>query len=81
MDELACTGVFVFIGCQPNGDLAPPEVVRTEEGALVVDAGLQTSLPGLYAAGALRAGYGGQLIQAMADGITAAQSAARAIIP
>ncbi len=81
VDELACTGVFVFIGSRPNADLAPAEAMRDDEGALIVDAGLQTRVPGLYAAGALRAGDGGQLVQAMADGITAAQSAARAINP
>ena len=51
------------------------------DGALVVDGGLQTTVPGVYATGALRSGYGGQLVQALADGITAAQSVARAVNP
>ncbi len=79
-EELACTGVFVFIGVAPAADLAPAEVARAGDGALLVDGGLQTSLVGLYAVGALRAGYGGQLVQAMADGVTAAQSAARSVL-
>ena len=44
-------------------------------GLIVVDASLQTALPGLYAAGAVRAGYGGMLENAIADGEAAARAA------
>ncbi len=78
-EEIACTGAFVFIGSAPNTELASAEVARDGEGALVVDGDLRTSQPGLYAAGAVRAGSGGQLLQVMADGVTAARTVARAL--
>ena len=74
--ELACTGVFPYIGLEPAGECAPPDVARDASGALVTDASLQTALPGVFAAGAVRAGYGGFLADAIAEGTAAAQSAA-----
>ena len=74
--ELACTGVFPYIGLTPAGECAPPEVVRDARGALVTDANLQTAISGVFAAGAVRSGYAGQLSHAIAEGTAAAQSAA-----
>jgi thioredoxin reductase (NADPH) len=74
--ELACTGVFPYIGLVPAGECAPPEVVRDANGALVTEPALQTALPGVFAAGAVRAGYGGFLADAIAEGTAAAQAAA-----
>jgi thioredoxin reductase (NADPH) len=74
--ELACTGVFPYIGLEPAGECAPPSIARDAVGALVTDAALQTALPGVFAAGAVRSGYGGLLSHAIAEGTAAAQSAA-----
>lgn len=74
--ELACTGVFPYIGLEPAGECAPPEVARDANGALVTGASLQTAVPGVFAAGAVRAGYGGLLADAIAEGTAAAQAAA-----
>ncbi len=74
--ELACTGVFPYIGLEPAGECAPPDVARDASGALVTDPALQTALPGVFAAGAVRAGYGGFLADAIAEGTAAAQAAA-----
>lgn len=75
-EELACNGVFVFVGGVANSELLPEAVKRTANGLIATDARLQTSLPDVFAAGAVRAGYGGQLAQAAAEGITAAQALA-----
>ena len=45
-------------------------------GCIVTDASLSAGLPGLYAAGAVRAGYGGMLEHALAEGEAAAKAAA-----
>jgi thioredoxin reductase (NADPH) len=74
--ELACTGVFPYIGLEPAGECAPPSIARDANGALVTDANLQTGLPGVFAAGAVRSGCGGLLSHAIAEGTAAAQSAA-----
>jgi thioredoxin reductase (NADPH) len=74
---LPIAAVFPFVGTQPNTDLAPAELPRDPQGGLIVDAGMQTPLPGLYAVGAARAAHGGQAAHAIADGKTAAHSAWR----
>lgn len=73
--EIACTGIFAYIGLEPTSGFAPESVKDVASGLIVVDASLQTALPGLYAAGAVRAGYGGMLENAIADGEAAAQAA------
>jgi thioredoxin reductase (NADPH) len=77
--EIPCTGFFAYIGLQPSIEFAPSELARDAEGCLVTDANLSTKMPGVFAAGAVRAGYGGLLKHAMADGNTAAKSAKAAV--
>ncbi len=49
-------GIFVFIGLSPNSDLAREKAELDPMGFVVTDARLMTSLPGLFAAGDVRAG-------------------------
>lgn len=72
---LSIAAVFPFIGLLPRTALAPAEAKRAVAGGLIVDAAMQTDRTGLYAIGAARAGYGGQIAHAIADGKTAAQGA------
>ncbi len=72
--EIPCTGFFAYVGLEPNCNFAPPEVKRDEHGSLLTDTALQTAIAGLFAAGAVRAGYGGLLTHAVADGSAAAKS-------
>ena len=73
--ELACKGVFPFIGSSPNSEFLPP-AVRREEGYVVTDAGFATSLPGIFAAGGVRRGYGGHVAEAVGEAVSAASAAA-----
>ena len=74
--DIVCAGFFAYVGLEPACGFVPQEVVRDERGCLVTDAALQTALPGVYAAGAVRAGYGGLLTHAIAEG----EAAARAVV-
>lgn len=74
--EIACAGVFPFIGVAPNSGFLP-EALRTPHGHVAVGADLATADRRIFAAGAVRDGYGGQLIEAMAEGVGAAEAAAR----
>jgi thioredoxin reductase (NADPH) len=74
-EELACAGVFVYVGLAPNSEFLPPAVRRDAQGFVEVDEGLETALDGLWAVGAVRAGYSGLL----ADAVEEAQRAARAV--
>ena len=73
--EIVCTGFFPYIGLEPVCEFVPASVPRDPAGSLVTDANFLTAMPGVYAAGAVRSGYGGQLIHAMTEGIAAAKSA------
>ena len=74
--QLACSGVFPFIGTQPNSSFLPGSILDGD-GYVQCDTGEQSRMPGVFAAGAVRAGYGGQLAQAAGEGIAAATSAHR----
>jgi thioredoxin reductase (NADPH) len=64
---IACAGVFVFIGLEPNTRFLPPEISRDSSGGLITSDHCATALPGLWAVGAVRSGCGGLLTDAAAD--------------
>ncbi|MBI3053290.1 MAG: FAD-dependent oxidoreductase [Betaproteobacteria bacterium] len=72
--EIPCTGLFAYIGLEPRCEFAPPEIQRDANGGLMTDASLRTAMTGVYAAGAVRAGYGGLLTHAVAEGDAAARA-------
>ena len=74
---VACSGVFPFVGSEPNTAFLPPEVRRDESGYVLTDERNRTSMPGLYAAGAVRSGYSGALIHAAGDAAAAVNAMAR----
>ncbi len=78
-ERLDCAGVFVFVGLVPNSEIAPAEVQRNSEGAIETDETYQTAVPGLFAAGAVRAGYTGKLVDAVREARAAAESVARTL--
>lgn len=74
--EIPCSGFFAYVGLEPNCEFAPAEIQRDADGCLTTDSSLQTAMAGVFAAGAVRAGYGGQLTDAVADGVLAARAVA-----
>jgi thioredoxin reductase (NADPH) len=74
-DEIACAGFFAYVGLEPACEFVPDAVLRDRDGFLLADAGLRTAMPGVFAAGAVRSGFGGLLADAVAEGIAAAKSA------
>jgi thioredoxin reductase (NADPH) len=69
---LSATGVFIFIGFKPNTGLIEGHVDHDEQGYLLTDSNMQTSIPGLFAAGDLRAQLARQVTTAAGDATTAA---------
>jgi thioredoxin reductase (NADPH) len=49
-------GVFVFIGLAPNAEFLPAEIEREKMGFIVTSNTLMTTMPGVFAAGDVRAG-------------------------
>ena len=75
--ERALSAAFIFVGLEPNTAFVRGAVDLDATGHVVVDAHLQSSVPGVFAAGDIRQFSSGQLISAAGDGATAALSAAR----
>ncbi|RYY89036.1 MAG: NAD(P)/FAD-dependent oxidoreductase [Comamonadaceae bacterium] len=75
-DLVPCTGFFAFVGLAPATALLPPDLSLDERGAVRVSDDNRTELPGLFAAGIVRAGCGGALQDAIDDGMRAGRSAA-----
>ena len=73
--EESVAAVFVFVGSIPQSALAP-EARKDEMGSLLTDERMQTSVPGLFAAGDVRVTPFRQLVTAASDGAVAAHSAA-----
>jgi thioredoxin reductase (NADPH) len=76
-EVLACTGLFVFVGLEPSAGLLDTTVGRDQRGFLRTDDRLETSMPGVLAIGAVRAGYGGRLTNAVSEATMAGELAAR----
>lgn len=72
--DIPCAGFFAYVGLEPVCDFVPPAVMRDTGGFLLTDAGLQTAIPRVLAAGAVRSGYGGLLTHAVAEGVAAVNS-------
>ena len=73
--ELKVDGVFIFIGIAPNTNFIPKEMDVDERGFIKTDNEMQTNLPGIFAAGDVRAKTCRQVVTAVGDGAQAAHSA------
>ncbi|MGQ0668910.1 MAG: FAD-dependent oxidoreductase [Actinomycetota bacterium] len=63
--------VFVFIGLDPNTGFLEGKIELDRWGFVTTDDTFQTSIPGVYAAGDVRAGSTKQLGSAVGEGVTA----------
>jgi thioredoxin reductase (NADPH) len=69
---LVASGAFVFIGFQPNTGLVKQHADHDPNGYLITDDRMMTSIPGLFAAGDVRAQLTRQITTAVGDATTAA---------
>jgi thioredoxin reductase (NADPH) len=65
-------GVFIFIGTKPNADLINGMVKQDESGFVVSNDKMETSVPGVFAAGDIRSKPWRQISTAVGEGATAA---------
>jgi thioredoxin reductase (NADPH) len=70
--SLLATGSFIFIGFQPNTGLVREHFTHDPAGYMITDDRMMTSIPGLYAAGDVRAQLTRQITTAVGDATTAA---------
>ena len=72
IETLTPAGVFVFIGLQPNSGWLPATIERDEHGFVTTGLNLETTMPGVFAAGDVRKGSTKQAASAAGEGATAA---------
>ena len=87
--EESTSGMFVFIGAKPRTDFLPPSIVRNDQGFVLTGqevatlpvwkeprppCTVETSLPGVFAAGDCRSGSPKRVAFAIGDGATAVTS-------
>ncbi|HPD99499.1 MAG TPA: thioredoxin-disulfide reductase [Candidatus Saccharibacteria bacterium] len=65
-------GVFVFVGLKPNTQFLGKDIELDEIGFVKTNDRLETSLPGVFAAGDVRSGATMQIATAVGEGATAA---------
>ena len=70
-------GVFVFIGTLPNTDMVKGLIRLDENGFVVTDDNMQTSVPGVFAAGDIRSKLFRQISTAVGEGAAASYAMER----
>jgi thioredoxin reductase (NADPH) len=73
--SLKVSGVFIAVGLRPNTGYLQALPILSPEGFVVVNERMETAVPGVFAAGDIRAGSARQISCAVGDGATAAISA------
>jgi thioredoxin reductase (NADPH) len=74
-EDMPSAGVFAYVGLEPNTECAPSGIGREARGHLVTNDAFETSIAGVWAIGAVRAGYSGVL----RDAVVEAQRVAEAV--
>ena len=70
-------GVFIFIGTTPNTELVRGKVDLDDNGFVITDNHMETSVPGVFAAGDIRSKLFRQIATAVGEGAAASFSAER----
>lgn len=73
--SLPVEGLFIYVGFEPATAFLPEALERDSQGFIVTDTEMRTNIPGIFAAGDIRAKLCRQVITAAGDGATAAQAA------
>ena len=76
-NRMDLTGLFVYVGLEPNTEFVRGVLKTDNAGHIPVNLWMETSVPGVFAAGDIRQHSAAQLVSAAGDGATAAMAAVR----
>ena len=76
-NQVELSGLFVYVGLEPNSQLVKGLVKVDNAGHIPVNISMETEVPGVYAVGDIRQHSVAQLVSAAGDGATAAMAAFR----
>jgi thioredoxin reductase (NADPH) len=74
--EIACAGVFPFTGVDPDTAYLPAAIRRDDSGRVITDERMRTAEPSIFAIGAVRSGFSGELSGAAGEAAIAAAAIA-----
>ena len=77
ISNLPVAGVFMFVGQEPNDECVRGLVKSEKGGWIITDEKMETSVPGIFAAGDVRSKFLRQVITAASDGAIAAMAASK----
>ncbi|MCW5846304.1 MAG: thioredoxin-disulfide reductase [Anaerolineae bacterium] len=77
VDTLSTDGVFVFIGHYPNSQFLVNQVAMDEQGYVITDEFMRSSVPGVYAAGEIQDPHYRQIATSVGQGVAAAMQLER----
>jgi thioredoxin reductase (NADPH) len=66
-EDMASAGVFAYVGLEPNAECAPSGIGRDAQGHIITNDAFESSTAGIWAIGAVRAGYSGLLRDAVVE--------------
>jgi len=75
LSEIETSGVFIFVGYVPNTEFLKGKVELDDNGYIIVNGKMETSIPGVYAAGDANQKFLRQVVTATSDGAIAAVAA------
>jgi thioredoxin reductase (NADPH) len=70
--DFPVSGVFIFIGQTPNSSIVEGLLDTDRAGHVIVNAWMETNVPGIFAAGDIRSDSARQVVSSAGDGATAA---------
>ncbi|MDD2497714.1 MAG: thioredoxin-disulfide reductase [Desulfitobacteriaceae bacterium] len=73
--EMETNGVFFFVGTVPKTEMLKGKIDLNDQGYIITNEEMETSVPGVYAVGDARVKYLRQVVTAAADGAVAAVAA------
>ncbi len=75
ISKIAVEGLFIYVGTVPNSEVVKRLVNVNDQGYIITDEDMRTSIPGIFAAGDVRRKSLRQVVTAASDGAVAAVSA------
>lgn len=79
IERVECGAVFVFIGFVPNSNITREPLAKDENGYVLTNENMETSIKGLFACGDVRHQLVRQVTNAVGDATTAAMAASKYI--
>ena len=71
-DQMDTDGVFIYVGHYPNSKFLEGQLAMDEQGYVIADEKMRTSIPGVFAAGEIQDSYFRQIATSVGQGCAAA---------